>query len=135
MNKMATKELFKFFPKYKAHKIVSASKIKDIEIISSIDNTPVCGYITLMEPQGVTVRVDAAFLQKHRPDTGGYLLGYEDSYLSYSPEKTFEECYSLVNDTSENGTTVIITDDNGVNINISGSVTISAGGIATFVVE
>ncbi|BBT28095.1 hypothetical protein WP8S17E05_P21010 (plasmid) [Escherichia coli] len=28
MNNMATKELFKFLPKYKAHKNVSASKIK-----------------------------------------------------------------------------------------------------------
>ena len=31
----------------------------------------------------------------------------------------------------KNGTTVIITDDNGVMINLTGSVTISAGGITT----
>ncbi|EAT5265733.1 DUF2829 domain-containing protein [Salmonella enterica subsp. enterica serovar Agona] len=62
---------------------------------------------------------------------GGYLVTAENGYPVYVPEKAFEKCYSRVNDTSENGTTVIITDDNGVNINISGSVTISAVGIAT----
>ena len=131
MNKMATKELFKFLPKYKAHKIVSASKIKDIEIISLIDNTPACGYITLMDPQGVTVRVDAAFLQKHRPDTGGYLLGYEDGYLSYSPEKTFEEGFSRTNDFFENEVSLSIEGHNGVTFITARDVTIAAGGIIT----
>lgn len=45
--------------------------------------------------------------------------------------KSSEERYGLVNDASKNGTTVIITDDNGVMINLTGSVTISAGGITT----
>lgn len=71
------------------------------------------------------------FLQKHRPKTGGYLIVYENGYLFYAPEKPFEERYGLVNDVSKNGTTVIITDDNGEMINLTGSVTISAGGITT----
>ncbi|MFN2891863.1 DUF2829 domain-containing protein, partial [Escherichia coli] len=66
-----------------------------------------------------------------RPKTGGYLIVYENGYLFYAPEKPFEERYGLVNDASKNGTTVIITDDNGVMINLTGSVTISAGGITT----
>ncbi|EJE73341.1 hypothetical protein, partial [Escherichia coli] len=130
MNYMATKELFKFLPKYKAHKNVSASKIKNV-VIFGVTDAPLWGCIELVEPKGATVCVDAMFLQKHRPKTGGYLIVYENGYLFYAPEKPFEECYGLVNDASENGTTVIITDDNGVMINITGSVTISAGGTTT----
>ncbi|EJF9039582.1 DUF2829 domain-containing protein [Escherichia coli] len=120
MNYMATKELFKFLPKYKAHKNVSASKIKNV-VIFGVTDAPLWGCIELVEPKGATVCVDAMFLQKHRPKTGGYLIVYENGYLFYA----------LVNDASENGTTVIITDDNGVMINITGSVTISAGGTTT----
>lgn len=130
MNNMPTKELFKFLPKYKAHKNVSASKIKNV-VIFGVTDAPLWGCIELVEPKGATVCVDAMFLQKHRPKTGGYLIVYENGYLFYAPEKPFEECYGLVNDASKNGTTVIITDDNGVMINLTGSVTISAGGITT----
>ncbi|MDH6727380.1 DUF2829 domain-containing protein [Escherichia coli] len=130
MNNMATKELFKFLPKYKAHKNVSASKIKNV-VIFGVTDAPLWGSIELVEPKGATVCVDAMFLQKHRPKTGGYLIVYENGYLFYAPEKPFEERYGLVNDVSKNGTTVIITDDNGVMINLTGSVTISAGGITT----
>ncbi|MGG9982830.1 hypothetical protein ACQ6O7_23555 [Escherichia coli] len=98
MTSIETKHLWNLLPKFKSNKVLHASKIKNIEIISSIGNTPICGYITLMEPQGVTVRVDAAFLQKHRPDTGGYLLGYEDGYLSYLPEEPFEEIFKYIAD-------------------------------------
>ncbi|EFH2380359.1 DUF2829 domain-containing protein [Escherichia coli] len=130
MNNMATKELFKFLPKYKAHKNVSASKIKNV-VIFGVTDAPLWGCIELVEPKGATVCVDAMFLQKHRPKTGGCLIVYENGYLFYAPEKPFEERYGLVNDASKNGTTVIITDDNGVMINLTGSVTISAGGITT----
>ncbi|HGU4502685.1 TPA: DUF2829 domain-containing protein [Escherichia coli] len=130
MNNMATKELFKFLPKYKAHKNVSASKIKNV-VIFGVTDAPLWGCIELVEPKGATVCVDAMFLQKHRPKTVGYLIVYENGYLFYAPEKPFEERYGLVNDASKNGTTVIITDDNGVMINLTGSVTISAGGITT----
>ncbi len=128
MNNKATKELFKLLPKYKAHKNVSASKIKNV-VIFGVTDTPLWGSIELVEPKGATVCVDAMFLQKHRPKTGGYLIVYENGYLFYAPEKPFEERYGLVNDASKNGTTVIITDDNGEMINLTGSVTISAGGI------
>ncbi|MCQ9021037.1 DUF2829 domain-containing protein [Escherichia albertii] len=130
MNNMTTKELFKLLPKYKAHKNVSASKIKNV-VIFGVTDAPLWGCIELVEPKGATVCVDAMFLQKHRPKTGGYLIVYENGYLFYAPEKPFEERYGLVNDASENGTTVIITDDNGVITNLTGRVTISAGGITT----
>ncbi|EPH4636067.1 DUF2829 domain-containing protein [Escherichia coli] len=121
---------FQVFPKYKCHSIIRASKIKDIVIVGKA-YAPIFGSIEVVEPKGMTLRVDGVFLEKFRPQIGGYLVTAENGYLVYVPEKAFEKCYSRVNDASKNGTTVIITDDNGVMINLTGSVTISAGGITT----
>lgn len=60
MNYMTTKELFKFLPKYKAHKNVSASKIKNV-VIFGVTASPLWGCIELVEPKGATVCVDAIF--------------------------------------------------------------------------
>ena len=49
MNNKATKELFKLLPKYKAHKNVSASKIKNV-VIFGVTDTPLWGSIELVEP-------------------------------------------------------------------------------------
>ncbi len=51
MNNMPTKELFKFLPKYKAHKNVSASKIKNV-VIFGVTDAPLWGCIELVEPKG-----------------------------------------------------------------------------------
>ncbi|EEV3676413.1 DUF2829 domain-containing protein [Escherichia coli] len=130
MNYMATKELFKFLPKYKAHKNVSASKIKNV-VIFGVTDEPLWGCIELVEPKGATVCVDAIFLQKHRPKTGGYLIVYENGYLFYAPEKPFEQCYGLVNDASENGVSLSIEGHNGVTFITARDVTIAVGGIIT----
>ncbi|WP_063112327.1 DUF2829 domain-containing protein [Escherichia coli] len=130
MNYMATKELFKFLPKYKAHKNVSASKIKNV-VIFGVTDDPLWGCIELVEPKGATVCVDAIFLQKHRPKTGGYLIVYENGYLFYAPEKPFEQCYGLVNDASENGVSLSIEGHNGVTFITARDVTIAVGGIIT----
>ncbi|EET0589989.1 TPA: DUF2829 domain-containing protein [Escherichia coli] len=130
MNYMATKELFKFLPKYKAHKNVSASKIKNV-VIFGVTDEPLWGCIELVEPKGATVCVDAIFLQKHRPKTGGYLIVYENGYLFYAPEKPFEQCYGLVNDASENGVSLSIEGHNGVTFVTARDVTIAVGGIIT----
>lgn len=130
MNYMTTKELFKFLPKYNAHKNVSASKIKNV-VIFGVTASPLWGCIELVEPKGATVCVDAIFLQKHRPKTGGYLIVYENGYLFYAPEKPFEQCYGLVNDASENGVSLSIEGHNGVTFVTARDVTIAVGGIIT----
>ncbi|EFO1736922.1 DUF2829 domain-containing protein [Escherichia coli] len=130
MNNMTTKELLTALPKYKSHKTVRASKIKDIEIIALMDVVLFCN-IEVVEPEGVKVHVDKIFLQKHRPEIGGYLVAYEDGSLSYSPEKTFEEGLSRTNDFFENGVSLSIEGHNGVTFITARDVTISAGGIAT----
>ncbi|EGK3983571.1 DUF2829 domain-containing protein [Escherichia coli] len=132
MNNMATKELFKFLPKYKAHKNVSASKIKNIKYIGGI--TPVmpnCGEIEVTEPKGVRIYVDAMFLQKHLPQVGGYLVVDEEGHLSCLSEKKFKDGFSRTNDIFENGVSLRIEGHNGVTFITARDVTISAGGITT----
>ena len=46
------------------------------------------------EPQFAPFRVDAAYLEKHRPEVGGYYVLYKDGYKSFSPAQAFDEGYS-----------------------------------------
>lgn len=121
---------FQVFPKYKCHSIIRASKIKDIVIVGE-DYAPIFGSIEVVEPKGMTLRVDGVFLEKFRPQIGGYLVTAENGYLVYVPEKAFEKCYSRVNDAFENGTLLSIEGHNGVTFITARDVTISASGIAT----
>lgn len=121
---------FQVFPKYKSHSIIRASKIKDIVIVGEA-YAPIFGSIEVVEPKGMTLRVDGVFLEKFRPQIGGYLVTAENGYLVYVPEKAFEKCYSRVNDASENGVSLSIEGHNGVTFITARDVTISAGGIAT----
>ena len=77
---------------YKCHKQVKAFKISDIKLIEdSIYNLVGSNDI-------VTVRED--FMQKFKPEVGGYYVLYKDGYQSYSPAEPFEEGYTeLVEDT------------------------------------
>jgi len=57
--------------------------------------------LELLVPAGgmagsVNVEVDRAWLQRHGPETGGYLVVYPDDYKSFSPAKAFEEGYVLI---------------------------------------
>lgn len=42
------------------------------------------------------VDVDLAWMNKRRPQVGGYYVVYTDGYASYSPAKAFEDGYTLV---------------------------------------
>lgn len=77
---------------YKCHKQVKAFKISDIKLIEdSIYNLVGSNDI-------VMVRED--FMQKFKPEVGGYYVLYNDGYKSYSPAEPFEEGYTeLVEDT------------------------------------
>lgn len=40
--------------------------------------------------------VEAAYVQKHNPQPGGYYVVYADGYKSFSPAKAFEEGYTRI---------------------------------------
>lgn len=66
-------------PRYRCHKIVQAAKIQ------SVDPAPQ-GALLCFEAPGLVPRlVDAAYVEKHNPQVGGYYVHYEDGYESWSP--------------------------------------------------
>lgn len=85
-------------PKWKCHKVVRAAKI------SAIENSGTVGMLVLQlqgqDPEAPlpVAEVDAAWFVKFKPEVGGYLVVYDDGYMSYSPAKAFEEGYALVRD-------------------------------------
>ena len=77
-------------PKYRCHKTVWALKIKDVVVQGSKN------VIVPENTRYAPFSVDEAYIQKHKPEAGGYFVQYADRYQSYSPAKAFEEGYELV---------------------------------------
>ena len=67
---MTTKEL----PRYKSHKIVRALKIQSV---LSDENTTV---IVPEDNEFERFSVDKEYVDKHKPQPGGYFVVYEDGY-------------------------------------------------------
>jgi hypothetical protein len=80
-------------PKYKSHKEVYALKIAGISLPQNADGDAELGF----EDSRYAPRLMAReWLDKHNPEVGGYLVFYEDNYVSFSPAKAFEEGYTKV---------------------------------------
>lgn len=74
--------------KFKCHKMVEAEKITKI---GSSDNK------TLLHlADGTSQEVSDRWTEAKEPAEGGYLVKYEDGYLSYSPAKIFEDGYTEI---------------------------------------
>lgn len=87
-------------PQYKCHKVVRAGKILATARNPNED-------AVFLDVDGVVNKwlfAPTGWLNKHNPDIGGYLVAYEDGYLSYSPAAAFEAGYSLIIDKDSNGT-------------------------------
>lgn len=78
-------------PCYRSHKKVWALKIKYITI-----NDDGSAVITPEEHGYASFSVDAKYVEKHKPQEGGYYVQYEDGYQSWSPAKAFESGYTLI---------------------------------------
>ncbi|MEM7578430.1 MAG: hypothetical protein AAF316_01020 [Cyanobacteria bacterium P01_A01_bin.80] len=42
------------------------------------------------------IEMNVEWFTRHHPETGGYLVMYNDGYMSYSPAQPFEEGYTLL---------------------------------------
>lgn len=85
------------WPRYRSHKVVEALLIAAIVPVSNMpDGTGWSPSMLHFDDQaGYTpLRVEPAWLQKHAPMEGGYLVRYPDGYLSWSPREAFEDGYS-----------------------------------------
>ena len=84
-------------PMYKCHKVVSAAKIE------GMNDEVINGTLLYFEgfDNGCGFYVPDDWVEKHDPQIDGYLVIYEGGYMSYSPEKAFEEGYSEIVDAGE----------------------------------
>lgn len=69
--------------KYKCHKVVEAAQIVGISLMGEL----AFGKDNFVQPT-------REWLDKNKPEVGGYYVVYQDGYASYSPAKAFEEGYS-----------------------------------------
>lgn len=76
-------------PRYQCHKSVSAAKILSIDYNA-------CQLTVEYEPEPIVLHMGSAFMQKHQPFVGGYVVFYDDGYQSYSPALAFESGYSKI---------------------------------------
>lgn len=85
-------------PRYLCHKEVWALKIAAIKRDGEGENRETNGsaLITPVEWGYAPFKVDCAFMQKHKPEVGGYYVVYPDGYKSFSPAKAFEDGYNLI---------------------------------------
>lgn len=74
-------------PEWQCHKKVRAAKIMSVRT----DGIPAIQVDRLHWEH-----VSMAFIEKHKPEVGGYLVEYEDGYRSYSPAAAFESGYTRI---------------------------------------
>lgn len=84
-------------PKYQSHKQVWALKIKDISLGHTYDSGQEYGVITPEEDGYGYVEVPKEYIEKHKPQIGGYYVVYADGYKSWSPADVFEAGYTKIN--------------------------------------
>ena len=80
-------------PKYECHKKVWALKIAAIDYNQSEDDT-IMATITPADEGYAPFVADEAYINKHKPEVGGYYVVYADGYKSFSPAGAFESGYT-----------------------------------------
>lgn len=79
-------------PRWKCHKEVEAVKIE-----GSRDLGDKVALIWFPGPnQNAEIIVSLEYINRHKPQAGGYYVRYDDGYESYSPAKAFEEGYTRI---------------------------------------
>lgn len=74
-------------PRYRCHKEVHALRILQVDELAG-HLVPDAGF--------PPIPVSAAWLERNKPQTGGYWVRYEDGFESYSPAAPFESGYSYI---------------------------------------
>lgn len=84
-------------PRYQCHKRVYALKIAGLHV-----DHPSCVEKgdALLTPVNSAVYapfiVGRAYMEKHKPEAGGYYVLYDDGYRSFSPAQAFESGYTRI---------------------------------------
>ena len=82
-------------PKYKCYKEVWALKIKSIDQGAWNTEKAEYNYVILPADEGfASFTVDQDYIDRHKPEVGGYYVVYVDGYKSFSPAEAFETGYT-----------------------------------------
>lgn len=85
---------------YKCHKTVKAAKIESIisnrKDFGRVPHPDREWRIEFTEQGDGECFVSQEWMEKHKPKCGGYVVVYEDGYMSFSPAQAFESGYTLV---------------------------------------
>lgn len=92
-------------PEYKCHKVVKALKIEAIAqvevtidvidaILEEFKSEEIVAAVLYSGDKRIPVNV--IYMNKHKPEVGGYFVVYDDGYKSWSPAKAFEDGYTLI---------------------------------------
>jgi len=88
-------EEIKEMPKYKSHKTVWALKIADLQHSGTPDQESDGSMWMVPEESGYArIHFSREYVQKHKPEVGGYYVLYKDGYKSFSPADAFEDGYT-----------------------------------------
>jgi len=79
-------------PRYRCHKEVYAVKIVAVSYPIDDDKPTQLHVVAPFEP----ISVDRGWVARHHPQPGGYVVIYNDGYMSFSPAKAFEEGYTRI---------------------------------------
>ena len=88
---MSTLEL----PKYQSHKIVQAALISEIYHVDRNANETALKLQVGID-DFIVIHVNQQYVNKHKPEVGGYYIRYEDGYESWSPKEVFEKGNTLI---------------------------------------
>lgn len=79
--------------RYQCHKVVMAGQINSIVKHPMMEGA-VCCSVDIGFTDGTSFRTNGKFIERHKPELGGYVVRYNDDYVSYSPQEAFESGYT-----------------------------------------
>jgi len=80
-------------PRYRCHKVVRAVKILSMGLEGEDSHPVVIPAHPNDDGDSEPIPVSHEWVEKHDPKVGGYLVVYEDGYMSFSPAEAFEAGY------------------------------------------
>jgi len=84
-------------PKYRSHKTVWALKIVSVQHVGPLGEQPMdeCTSVIMHFEPPFAPRQEST-VDKPKPQSGWYMVQYEDGYISFSPAEQFESGYSRI---------------------------------------
>lgn len=95
MNEVTAVGVQRELPRYRCHKEVWALKLGGVRDTTESGSETDGSRVLVPADEGYApFRVDREYIDKHKPEAGGYYIVYKDGYKSFSPAGAFEDGYT-----------------------------------------